>query len=93
MSHRQRKTRRRKRHGGGSKVLLGLGVVATLCVIAVLSAAGYVLAIAEVDKEGVRLSANTWAERASERGPTAAKLRQVWLRRLREHGLSSTESP
>jgi penicillin-binding protein 1A len=46
MSHRQRKTRRRKRHGGGSKVLLGLGVIATLCVIAVLSAAGYVLAIA-----------------------------------------------
>jgi penicillin-binding protein 1A len=46
MSHRQRKTRRRKRHGGGSKVLLGLGVVATICVIGVLSAAGYVLAIA-----------------------------------------------
>jgi penicillin-binding protein 1A len=46
MSHRQRKTRRRKRHGGGSKVLLGLGVVATLCIIGVLSAAGYVLAIA-----------------------------------------------
>jgi penicillin-binding protein 1A len=46
MSHRQRKTRRRKRHGAGSKVLLGLGVVATVCTIAVLSAAGYVLAIA-----------------------------------------------
>jgi penicillin-binding protein 1A len=46
MSHRQRKTRRRKRHSAGSKVLLGLGVIATLCVIAVLSAAGYVLAIA-----------------------------------------------
>jgi penicillin-binding protein 1A len=46
MSHRQRKTRRRKRHGAGSKVLLGLGVIATLCVIAVLSAVGYVLAIA-----------------------------------------------
>jgi penicillin-binding protein 1A len=46
MSHRQRKTRRRKRHGGGSKVLLGLGVIATICVIGVLSAAGYVLAIA-----------------------------------------------
>ena len=30
----------------GSKVLLGLGVVATVCVIGVLSAAGYVLAIA-----------------------------------------------
>ena len=46
MSHRQRKTRRRKRHGAGSKVLLGLGVIATICVIGVLSAAGYVLAIA-----------------------------------------------
>jgi penicillin-binding protein 1A len=46
MSHRQRQSRRRKRHGAGSKVLLGLAVVATLCTIAVLSAAGYVLAIA-----------------------------------------------
>ena len=46
MSHRQRKTRRRKRHGAGSKVLLGLSVIATICVIGVLSAAGYVLAIA-----------------------------------------------
>ena len=46
MSHRQRKTRRRKRRGGRSKVLLALGVIATVCVIAVLSAAGYVLAIA-----------------------------------------------
>ena len=50
-------------------------------------------AVAEVDKEGVRLSANTWAERASERGPAAARLRRAWLRRLREHGLSSTEAP
>jgi hypothetical protein len=49
--------------------------------------------VAEVDKEGVRLSANTWAERASERGPAAATLRRAWLRRLREHGLSSTEAP
>jgi penicillin-binding protein 1A len=46
MSHRQRKTRRRKRHGAGGKVLLGLGVVATICIIGILSAAGYVLAIA-----------------------------------------------
>jgi penicillin-binding protein 1A len=46
MSHRQRKTRRRKRHGAGSKVLLAFGVVATVCVIAGLSAVGYVLAIA-----------------------------------------------
>ena len=46
MSHRQRKSRRRNRHGARSKVLLGLGVIATVCVIAVLSLAGYVLAIA-----------------------------------------------
>jgi penicillin-binding protein 1A len=47
MSHRQRKSRRRNRRGSGhSKVLLAVGVVATLCVSAVLSAAGYVLAIA-----------------------------------------------
>jgi small-conductance mechanosensitive channel len=49
-------------------------------------------AVAEVDKEGVRLSANTWADSAAERGPAAAKLRQAWLRRLREHGLSSLEA-
>jgi penicillin-binding protein 1A len=46
MSYRQRKFRRRKRHGGRSSVLLALGVIATICVIAVLSVAGYVLAIA-----------------------------------------------
>jgi small-conductance mechanosensitive channel len=49
--------------------------------------------VAEVDKEGVRLSANTWAESAAERGPAAEKLRRTWLRRLREHGLSSIEAP
>jgi small-conductance mechanosensitive channel len=54
---------------------------------------GIEASVAEVDKEGVRLSANTWAERASERGPAAARLRRSWLRRLREHGLSSIETP
>jgi small-conductance mechanosensitive channel len=49
--------------------------------------------VAEVDKEGVRLSANTWAESAAERGAAAASLRRTWLRRLREHGLSSNEAP
>jgi small-conductance mechanosensitive channel len=49
--------------------------------------------VAEVDKEGVRLSANTWANSPGERGAEAAKLRLEWLRRLREHGLSSDESP
>jgi penicillin-binding protein 1A len=46
MSHRQRKSRRRHGRGGKSKLLLALGVVAILCVIATLSAAGYVLAVA-----------------------------------------------
>jgi penicillin-binding protein 1A len=46
MSYRHRKSRRRKRHGGRSSVLLALGVIATISVIAVLSVAGYVLAIA-----------------------------------------------
>jgi penicillin-binding protein 1A len=46
MSHRQRKTRRRKHRGARSKILLAFGVVATVCVIALISAVGYVLAIA-----------------------------------------------
>ncbi len=46
MSYRARKSRRRKHHGGRSSALLAVGVIATVCVIAVLSAAGYVLAIA-----------------------------------------------
>ena len=46
MTHRQRKLKRRRRHTGRSSVLLGLGVLATVRVIAVLSAVGYVLAIA-----------------------------------------------
>jgi small-conductance mechanosensitive channel len=48
--------------------------------------------VAEVDKEGVRLTATTWAGSARERGRVAAELRQRWLRRLREHGLSSVEA-
>ncbi len=47
MSHRQRQSRRRRRRGGGrSKFLLALGVLAITCAIALLSVAGYVLAIA-----------------------------------------------
>src|SRR5918996_4465647 len=48
--------------------------------------------VAEVDKEGVRLSATTWAATPSERGKAAAELRRRWLRLLREHGLSSVEA-
>jgi small-conductance mechanosensitive channel len=48
--------------------------------------------VAETDKEGVRLSATSWALTARDRGKTAAELRQRWLRLLREHGLSSIEA-
>jgi small-conductance mechanosensitive channel len=48
--------------------------------------------VSEVDKESVRLTATTWAGTARERGRVAAELRQRWLRRLREHGLSSVEA-
>src|SRR5436190_5333727 len=49
--------------------------------------------VAESDKEGIRLTATTWAEHPRERGAVAARLRRAWLRRLREHGLSSIEAP
>jgi len=48
--------------------------------------------VAETDKEGVRLSATTWAASPAERGKIAAELRACWLRLLREHALSSTEA-
>ncbi|MET0513242.1 MAG: transglycosylase domain-containing protein [Thermoleophilaceae bacterium] len=46
MSHRHRQSRRRKHRGSSSKILLAIGVIATVCIIGVLSVAGYVLAIA-----------------------------------------------
>ena len=48
--------------------------------------------VAETDKEGVRLSASTWAPSPAERGRAQAELRARWLRLLREHALSSTEA-
>ena len=54
--------------------------------------AGIDVSVAEVDKEGVRLSATTWAPSPAERGQRAAELRLRWLRELREHALSSTEA-
>ena len=53
---------------------------------------GVEASVAEVDKEGVRLAATTWAASPSERAPVAADLRRRWLRLLREHGLSSAEA-
>jgi small-conductance mechanosensitive channel len=54
--------------------------------------AGIEASVAETDKDGVRLSATTWASSAAERGKVAAELRARWLRLLREHALSSTEA-
>jgi small-conductance mechanosensitive channel len=53
---------------------------------------GVEVSVVEVDKDGVRLSATTWASGPPERASTAAELRLRWLRRLREHSLSSTEA-
>jgi small-conductance mechanosensitive channel len=50
------------------------------------------VSVVEADKEGVRLSATTWASGPSERARVAAELRARWLRLLREHALSSTEA-
>jgi small-conductance mechanosensitive channel len=54
--------------------------------------AGISVSVVETDKEGVRLSATTWASSPAERGRTAAELRARWLRLLREHALSSAEA-
>lgn len=54
--------------------------------------AGITVSVAETDKDAVRLSATTWASNPAERGKAAADLRLRWLRRLREHALSSTEA-
>ena len=54
--------------------------------------AGISVSVAETDKEGVRLSATTWASSPDERGKAATELRARWLRLLREHSLSSTEA-
>src|SRR3954452_11204518 len=54
--------------------------------------AGISVTVAEADKDGVRLSAPTWASSPAERGRTAAELRARWLRLLREHALSSAEA-
>jgi small-conductance mechanosensitive channel len=53
---------------------------------------GITATVAETDKEGVRLSATTWAAAARDRGRAAAELRRRWLRLIREHGLSSVEA-
>jgi penicillin-binding protein 1A len=58
MTHRQRKSRRRRHGGARSKILLSLGVVGLLCAIGVLSVAGYVLAVAATGPNLTELKPN-----------------------------------
>ena len=51
------------------------------------------MSVAEIDKDGVRLVAGTWARSAAERGPLAAGLRASCLEKLRREGLSSEARP
>jgi penicillin-binding protein 1A len=62
MTYRQRKSRRQKRPNARGKFLLGVGVLATVCVIAVCSLAGYVLAIATTAPELNELKAQDKGE-------------------------------
>jgi hypothetical protein len=48
------------------------------------------VSIAEIDKDGVRLVAGTWAPSSAERGAMAAGLRAACLERLRVDGLFSS---
>ena len=48
------------------------------------------VSVAEVEKEGVRLTASTWAASAEERHGVASRLRATSLARLREEGLCWT---
>ena len=50
------------------------------------------VSIAEIDKDGVRLVAGTWARNSAVRGAMAAGLRAASLERLRSAGLSSPEA-
>jgi small conductance mechanosensitive channel len=52
------------------------------------SADGVGARVAEIDKEGVRVAVNTWAEAARDRGRVATRLREDSLRRLQGEGLS-----
>ena len=45
--------------------------------------------VAEVERDGIRLVAGTWAPSAAERGAIAARVRAACLERLRNEGLSS----
>jgi penicillin-binding protein 1A len=62
MTYRQRKAKRRKRPSARGKILLGLGLIGTVAVIAVCSAAGYVLAIASSAPELSELKAQDKGE-------------------------------
>ena len=57
-----------------------------------LAGEGVEASVAEVDADGVRLTASTWASGPGERGRVAAELHRGWLRRLREESLFSDEA-
>jgi hypothetical protein len=46
--------------------------------------------ISQVDKDGVKLTAATWADTARERGAVAARVRATALESLRSEGLAFT---
>ena len=48
------------------------------------------VSVAEIDKEGVRLTVGTWADSADERGAVAARIRASCLETLRGEGLAFT---
>jgi small-conductance mechanosensitive channel len=50
---------------------------------------GLDVSIGDVEKDGIRLVAATWAQDAEERGATAARVRARCLERLRDEALSS----
>ena len=57
-----------------------------------LAGEGVETSVAEVDADGVRLSATTWAAGPADRGRVAAELHRRWLRGLREESLFSDEA-
>jgi small-conductance mechanosensitive channel len=51
------------------------------------------VSVAEIDREGIRIVAGTWARDVTERGQIEAGLRASCLERLQREGLSSATSP
>ena len=69
-------------------VWLEPGADATRALELLSGAEGVEARVAEIDKEGIRLSLTAWADSAGDRGRLAARLRQESLERLRSESLS-----